>query len=273
MITNTLIGYNGRFGNQLFQFASAIGIAKKLGYEAVFPLRNTTNYINDSRADGVKFLAKLDILDYFDIDSKYFSDNIIVNQTLNEKFFHFDETMFTITDNTNLHGFFQSEKYFEHCKEELIEILNIKKHLLESATKILPKKDKELVAIHVRRSDYLVLSHYHTVNGVEYINSAIEALGDKNNYHFIVCSDDPIWCNSIWGNDNNFTIMNTGLPEIDFALMTLCNHHIIANSSFSWWSSYLSKNKNKKIVSPKNWFGPNANINTKDLYTKNMIII
>ena len=273
MITNVSIGYNGRFGNQLFQFSSAIGIGIKLGYDVVFPLNNTINNANRLRADGVEFSAKLDILDYFDIYKKYFRDDIIINQTVNERFFNFDEEMFKIYDNTNINGYFQSEKYFIHCKDKILDILKIKKNLLDIAKKLLPDKNKEFVAIHVRRSDYLVLSHYHTVNGVDYVNSAIEALGDKNNYHFIVCSDDPKWCYDIWGKNTDFTIMNTGSPQIDFTLMTLCHHHIIANSSFSWWSSYLSKNEYKKIIAPKNWFGEHANIDTKDLYTKSMVIV
>ena len=61
--------------------------------------------------------------------------------------------------------------------------------------------------------------------------------------------------------------------HIDFCLMSLCEHNIIANSSFSWWASYLNKHINKKIIAPRNWFGKDTVLDTKDLYTKEMIIL
>ena len=274
MVTNRRIGYNGRFGNQLFQFASTIGIARKMGYDVVFPKSNITNGINDKNADGKPFIAKLDIVDCFDIDDRYFSDNINVNYQVSERFFHFDFQLFNINDNVNIDGYLQSERYFTHCKNEILNTLKIKSNFIEIATELLPKTDKELVAIHIRRGDYVHISDYHSLNGIEYVNSAINYLGDKDKYHFVVCSDDAKWCDEIWASDDNFTIMKTNSSYIDFTIMTLCNHHIISNSSFSWWSSYLSKNPYKIVVSPKNWFGPKiGDINTDDLYRTDMIIV
>lgn len=274
MITNSRIGYNGRFGNQLFQFASTIGIARKMGYDVFFPKSNITNGIQARNADNKPFIAKLDIVDCFDINDKYFTDNIVVNNQVDERFFHFDDQLFNINDNVNLYGYLQSEKYFTHCKDEIIDILKIKPDFIEIADDLLPKIDKELVAIHIRRGDYIHISDYHSLNGVEYVNSAIERLGNKDKYHFVVCSDDAKWCEEIWGSDDSFSVMKTNSSYIDFAIMTLCNHFIISNSSFSWWGSYLSKNPDKIVIAPKNWFGPKAtNNNTTDLYRSDMIII
>jgi hypothetical protein len=274
MITNVRIGYNGRFGNQIFQFASTIGIARKMGYEVGFPKSNITNGIPQKNADNKPFMAKLDIVECFDIDEKYFSNNLSIKQQVSERFFHFDNQLFNISDNTNIDGYLQSEKYFEHCKDEIINTLKIKNNFLNIANKLLPKNNKELVAIHVRRADYLFLKDYHFLNGLDYINNAIKSIGDIEKYHFVVCSDDTKWCSEIWGEDNNFTIINSNSPYVDFTIMTLCNHHIISNSSFSWWSSYLCKNKNKKVIAPKNWFGPKMfGYNTNDLYRGDMIVI
>jgi hypothetical protein len=274
MITNYRIGYNGRFGNQIFQFASTIGIARKLNYNVAFPKSNIINGILQTNADGKNFTARLDIINCFDIDDKFFVDNIEIKNNINEKFFHFDDDLFKITDNTNIDGYLQSEKYFKHCDVEIKEILKIKEPFIEIANEIIPKKDKELVAIHVRRADYLYLDGYHSLNGVEYVNSAIKLFEDKDKYHFMVCSDDTKWCDSVWGDNDDFTVMKTNSPYVDFTLMSLCDHHIISNSSFSWWSSYLSKNKNKKVVAPKNWFGEKMLVtNLKDLYRDEMIIV
>jgi hypothetical protein len=274
MITNLNIGYYGRFGNQLFQFASTIGIGKKLGYDVKFPIQNITNSLTHNTADGKPFMAKLNITECFNIDNSLFSDNINPSFFKSERFFHFDDEMFKIEDNTSINGYFQSEKYFEHCKDEIIDTLEIKPEIIKIANQLIPKTDKELVSIHIRRTDYLVLGDYHSLNGVDYVNSAIELLGGENNYHFLICSDDTNWCQTIWGDNKNFTIINGESSYVDFTVMSLCHHHIISNSSFSWWSSYLSKNKNKKIIAPSNWFGPNMSSTIlNDLYTKNMIII
>ena len=274
MITNERIGYNGRFGNQLFQFASTIGIGKKLGYDVKFPINNINDGIPHNTADGKSFIAKLNITECFNIDDSFFSNNITPSYFKNERFFHFDEEMFSINDKTSINGYFQSEKYFEHCKDEIINILKIKPEILSQSLQQIPKTNKELVSIHIRRQDYLVLGDYHSLNGLDYVNSAIKLIGGEENYHFIICSDDIDWCESIWGKNKNFTLIKGNSSYVDFTIMSLCDHHIISNSSFSWWSSYLSKNKNKKIIAPINWFGPNmGGTILKDLYTKHMVII
>lgn len=274
MITNLNIGYNGRFGNQLFQFASVYGIAKKLNYEPIFPKKNITKKVIQNNADGKQFDARFQITECFDIDESFFSDNLKIRNYINEKHFHFDNKMFEIPDSTSLNGYFQSEKYFEHCKEEICKILQIKDSILEPATNFISKLNKNKVAIHIRRTDYLHLEGYHSLNGKEYVDLSIKEIGDVDNFQFIVCSDDTKWCEEIWGKNDNFIISKNNSAYVDFAIMSMCDHHIISNSSFSWWSSYLSKNDNKKIIAPKNWFGEKIQIsNTEDLYTNKMIKI
>jgi hypothetical protein len=66
--------------------------------------------------------------------------------------------------------------------------------------------------------------------------------------------------------------MENNPTEIDLCLMSMCDHNIIANSSFSWWGAWLNNNPNKKVVAPKKWFGPAYTHNTKDLYPESWII-
>ena len=88
----------------------------------------------------------------------------------------------------------------------------------------------------------------------------------------LVFSDDPDWCLSqeLFESDR-FLISKLNSSEFDLCVMSLCKYHIIANSSFSWWGSWLAKSK--KTVSPKNWFGPPLTHDTKDLYCDNWIVL
>ena len=273
MITHNNIGYSGRFGNQLFQFASTVGIARKNNYEVQFPIKNIYEGKKQRLNNNQEFVAKLDLTSYFDIDEKFFSNDIIINRSVNEVSFNFNSNLFRVADFTNIDGYLQSEQYFSHCSDEIKEILKIQPHFIEEAKKLLPKTDKNLVGIHIRRCDYISSDNNHPFIGVEYINRGIEALNDKNN-HYIVCSDDYKWCEEQWGDNKNFTIIKSNSQFIDFTILTMCNDFIISNSSFSWWASYLSKNKEKKVIAPSNWFsGVLSKNNTKDLYRKDMIIL
>ena len=270
MITNLNIGYNGRFGNQLFQFASLVGISEKNGFKAIIPYKNLNSVVQTSM-DGNSFNAKFELNNCFEINDDFFGDPI-VKYNKQESHFHFDESFFSIPDFTNLNGYFQTEKYFDHCEERIKQILKFKEDILDESLSSLPKTENELVSIHIRRGDYTNSNPYHPLNGKEYVDLSIANF--EKDYHFVIFSDDIDWCKSIWGDDINFSIFNSRSQYIDFCAMSLCHHNIISNSSFSWWASYLNKNIDKKIIAPKNWFGPGfSNYILDDLYTKKMTII
>lgn len=161
-----------------------------------------------------------------------------------------------------IRGYFQSEKYFDRKTildlykmddESFIFIKNNIKELFE----------EECVSIHVRRGDYVHKQERHPVQSMDFYNNAISHF--NKNYKFLVLSDDINWCKQNFKNNNIKFIEN--LPDyIDLNIMRLCKHNIISNSTFSWWGAWLNENQDKKIISPKNWFGPKKNnCNTKDL--------
>jgi hypothetical protein len=272
MITNVKIGYNGRFGNQLFQFASLLGIADKIGCRAVIPNSNKRSFTQNTM-DGKSFQSKFELDECFKINDYYFSDDIRVNKMKSESHFHFDDSLFNIEDFTNIDGYFQSDKYFKHFENDILNILTFRDDILENAKSLLPKSDKELVSLHVRRGDYTTPNPYHPVVSDVYLQKSIEYFSNDK-YQFVVFSDDLDWCKDKWGNDDRFSFFTSDSHFVDFCAMTLCHHHIISNSSFSWWSSYLSKNENKKVLAPQKWFGSGyANYITSDLYREDMIII
>jgi hypothetical protein len=165
-------------------------------------------------------------------------------------------------ENCSLSGYFQSWKYFDHCKEYIKEIFT-------------PKETfdlKNYCCIHVRRGDYLNYPLHHPTQTIQhYYMRAIEKIPAKN---FIVFSDDYKWCKQNFIG-NEFTINEPSSTISDFTKMINCSHYVIANSSFSWWAAWLSKGNDKIVVAPSNWFGPKLNdLNpTTDLIPSEWIVI
>ena len=98
MITFKHLGRYGRFGNQLFQFASLIGIGDKLNYEVLFPKKNLKQINISSTRENKTFVAYFEINECFDIDQKFFTDDLIIERRVSERFFHFDENFFNILE-------------------------------------------------------------------------------------------------------------------------------------------------------------------------------
>jgi hypothetical protein len=226
------LGHHGRFGNSLFQIAATIGYAKRYNDEFCFPKWEYQSLTN--------------------IPSEYFIDknSIRISTYYKESGFHY--TGIPFQSNCSLSGYFQSWRYFDDCKDYIREVL--------SPT---PAEDmKDYCCVHVRRGDYLNYPKHHPTQTMQYYMSAAEKIPTKK---FMVFSDDVEWCkNNFKG--NKFTINEASSTASDFRKMVSCSNFIIANSSFSWWAAWLSKNESKIVVAPNNWFGPAYSTwSTKDL--------
>ena len=206
MITHSRIGSMGRYGNQMFQVAALIGIGEKLGYEVKFPIENTKD-------DFAVFydLAKqqseptgMELKKSFIIPDSYFApiDEIgkFITQRYDEPFFHFNKGIVDIPDNTDIVGFFQSEKYFKHVEQKIRDVFTFRPEIRQQAEIELAKvkDDAPRVSIHVRRGDYVANSGNHTVTGMEYYAEAINKFFSKESYRFVVFSDDPEWCKEMF---------------------------------------------------------------------------
>lgn len=245
MISNNYIGTMGRLGNQMFQYASLRGLAEKFGYDYCIPPENFENECPNSETNIFKVFELDDaqrlITSYIDLNEQAlgFDDNIWVN----------------CPDNINLKGFFQSEKYFYHIKDKIKKAFIFKKTIFDTSKTIFYNTfhNNEVAAIHIRRGDYL---HWpqHPVQPIEYYEKSISILKSNNkNLQFLIFSDDIEWCKSqnIFHN-NDYLFAQYNSCAVDLCMMTLCDYHIICNSSFSWWGAWLSDSK--MVISPKLWF-------------------
>ncbi len=270
MITFKDLGHFGRIGNQLFQVASTIGIAKRNNDVAVFP-KWYCNYTKKSISEFFKnpvdetLSAHLNLPTYFERSFEY--------------------NMVLYSSDTNMKGYFQSEKYFKHCTD-------LVRHHFEPSDKITDRINEKYgdvlkentCSIHIRRGDYLKNS-IHNVCDINYYVKAINYIKEKTKIdRFVVFSDDIEWCKDYFPLNFIFVENNLSASDVDsihrrndsdieeLFLMSFCKHNIISNSSFSWWGSWLNRNDKKIIVAPSKWFGSDE-INDVDIYIKEMVKI
>ncbi len=265
MITHKSIGYSGRLGNQMFQYAALKSLALKNGFE--YSLPNNLKIKPDGLFDftNEKWVEyKLDLFDGFNLNCSI-TEHLPQNEYI-EQNFTFDGNFFNTKDNTSIDGYFQSYKYFEDYKDEIKKDFTFK---FDISNKCLIEIEKynNPVAIHVRRGDYVKHPGFWNVTP-EYLGEALQHFDDKE-YTFLVFSDDIKWCKEIFPDEVVFVSGNSQFE--DLCLMSLCEHNIISNSTFSWWSAWLNNNINKKVIAPSKWY-----IDPKplyDLYPNNWIVI
>mgnify|MGYP003108723810 CR=1 FL=1 len=284
MLTFARLGYYGRLGNQMFQYAALVGAAKKLGVGYSLPLENLTRTENHGpMLEDQRF----QLLDGFSLDvetlNKYNSELENVSTQWREpdkmgcsfvpEFFN------EVQDNSDIAGYFQSEKYFEHCTDDIRKQYRFKPEvvsdLLNWRTSVEEKNENPFVSVHVRRGDYLIKQDYHKPLPVEYYKEAIDYF-NPDEYNYIFISDDPHWCKETFEKDIKHAFFTDGNSQFhDMCAMTVCENNIIANSSFSWWGSWLNAYEDKQIIAPPKdiWFGPKNESGVDGLYCDNWTIL
>lgn len=189
---------------------------------------------------------------------------------LGEKQFNYDPQI-PLHKHLYLEGYWQSERYFSSIKGILRQEFH-PHHISNTVGKLATTiEDKNSVSIHIRRGDYTTDPQVNAVHGlcqVAYYKRAIEKISvNVDNPYYWVFSDDPEWAvKELFPRDEQYyCVSRLGLAAYeDMYLMSCCKHHIIANSSFSWWGAWLSKHQEKTIIAPEKWFNDKSK-NTADL--------
>ena len=277
MITYNKIGHFGRLGNQMFQFAATVGIARKANQGFAFPKENTEIPSVEDFKDGVRREVYFDLPKYFPNVERTLAplEQIQTYHIAQEPYFHFCPDLFTVPDQTNLMGYFQTEKYFEHCSDLILGFFQFDKDIKKQAENNFPSFPVKLeyVSIHLRRGDYAGLQQFHPVMDADYYFDAMTQFMEGD-YCFLIFSDDIQYAKELFGEQENIVYIEGNDPAVDMCMMTMCDHNVIANSSFSWWGAWLNDNTNKKVIAPKKWFGPayKGVHDTKDLYPQSWIV-
>lgn len=252
MISFNHLGNLGRLGNQMFQYAALKGIAANRKFEFLVPPRDVFG-LQDAKVRG-----SLQIYDLFNLSGKRSLTNFPM---LRERQFGFLEDLYNFCpENIDLYGYFQTEKYFEAIKNQVLSDFTFSVDVMKKCKDMM--KEEKYISLHIRRGDYKELSHVHPLQPICYYEKALGHL--DRTIPVLVFSDDIDWCISQNIFQNDRFIFQKNDAHIDMCMMSLCDYHIIANSSFSWWGAYLSKSRG--VVAPKNWFTVESKIDYKDIY-------
>jgi hypothetical protein len=263
----------GGLGNQMFQLATGKALATRLGVE----LQLDTTYFDRARA--VEFDLGLHRFGHGCREARPSSlppmrmrglasyiGGRLTGRGLNifhEKATAYDPAFETLGDDTFLHGYWQSEKYFRGYADVVRQALTFvtppsseNQNALDGMENCLP------VSLHTRRGDYVTNPKFNAVLGtcdLDYYQRAAIYLAENTEKEpvFYAFSDDPDWVRENLKLPFEIRYMNhngAATNYEDIRLMSACHHHILANSSFSWWGAWLNPRSDKVVIAPKRWF-------------------
>jgi hypothetical protein len=184
----------------------------------------------------------------------------------------FDPQVLDLPDDTYLDGWWQDERYFSEIRSILLDELQLREAPSERAAHWLREMEEPVsVSLHVRRGDYVTnpaAGSFHGLLGPAYYEAALErlvaAVGEPGLKVFVF-SNDIEWCKNELRLAYPTSFVDSGNSgPADMRLMRSCRHHVVANSSFSWWGAWLSDHPGKVVVAPDRWFAdPVANAETE----------
>lgn len=254
MITIELMG---GLGNQLFQIFAAIG----------YSYRHNIPFFFETKEISMGW-RKNQYWDTFLSSLRPFLKSTETNIGYRDPHFHFTEISFLGNDNDNkLFGYFQSYKYFDGYKPEIFELIGLEKRKTELRRKITIDSENT-ISMHFRIGDYQKIQEHHPILPPNYyvkaLHEIIQQCGKKDWNVLYVCEEDD---NTLV--DATINTLRNIFPTLTFAkldgrledweqilAMSICRHHIIANSTFSWFGAYFNTQNDKLVFYPSVWFGP-----------------
>ena len=264
----------GGLGNQLFQIFCGIAysLENRIPFKiniSKFDLVSPLDNISKRPTYWTNFLSNLSAFTY---------QNQLNLPSFKEPAFTYNKIPI-INQDFKLFGYYQSYKYFNSHYADLCRLIN-----LDNQKAVIKNKyehyfnNKKVICIHFRIGDLKNNSGHGPVIDNKYtiicLNYMKEKLADFSSYEFLYFGEQAD--NTIIETfireihtvfKNNYTIIDYNIPDWEqLLLMSLCDHNIIANSTFSWWGAYFNNNVNKIVCYPSLWFGKNCNNNVTDLF-------
>jgi hypothetical protein len=299
----------GGLGNQMFQYAAAKALANKHGVRLViddsafrnYPLRSflldrlrvpeAAGSINQRPVDAPRRTEGFAVMQWRNRADRVLTRLGLVRlprpaSSYSEPHFQFDPDFFKLCNTVSIFGYFQSERYFIGIADELRRYFQPCEPLGPPALAMADRiaRTEMPVSVHIRRGDYVrsaETARVHGSLGVKFYRKALDILQGTlpSPITVFVFSDEPADAESTLdfvSPDNLVHVRgDPDRPWEDMALMARCRHHVIANSSFSWWGAWLNPSADKIVVAPREWFTPVElrQRNTCDLYPSDWILV
>jgi hypothetical protein len=258
---------NGRLGNWLFQYAAARALALRAESRVQLDISRYVTW-RDPRGSAV-----LKALRFFRLDADVARLGAGTRRTLEklglrarredftEAAWGYDPRFGALGPRTRLSGYFQSPRYWEGIEPALRADL-VPRRLPDDAAlarTVASMSEDRAVSVHVRRGDYLTTERaLHGVCSAEYYERAIARMRSRvSGAKFFVFSDDLAWCREHF-KEPDMTVVDMPSsarePALDLYLMSRCSHHVISNSTYSWWGAWLDDSPAAIVCAPDRWF-------------------
>jgi hypothetical protein len=238
----------GGLGNMMFVIAAVEDLAKKNNDVAYFP--NVQHHLARVNTLRAKIYPDSDVsaFEYLQIFRNfYWHENGV---TTKNDTYPFNYKAMDYQNGTMYHGYFQSEKYFTD-REYILNLFEPSDFVLNQIAKYKELLTGETCAIHIRRGDFsLDQNSKHHTKDMNWYTTAMDIVKAEK---YIIFSDDIEYAKKNFVGDKFNFINDKDYNEL--FIMSMCKHNIISSSSFSWWGAWLNKNKDKKVIAPKKWFG------------------
>lgn len=257
------VGLSGQLGNQLFEIATAY--AYSLDHNIPLTVPDLQNKHHDNIPYNAKKLFLAKIATYTPPSPERYWNEPSFNYT-------------TIPPYRRIHltGYFQSEKYFKHRREEILELFSPPPEIQEKILSKYPFLTSDILTVGIQIRDYRMeqpTGNYHPTKNRSYYKEAMSYFPEDT--LFLVSSNNLTLAKECTeGLSSNIIYLSADYIE-EFYTLVCCKSFIIGNSSFGWWASWLSTSQDKIVIAPDQWFAPPYN-NTqmkKDIFPEGCIIL
>ena len=270
---------SGGLGNQMFQYALAVKlqyIGRDVCINPSFSSSSNRRYeldlFENIKSQGILTRDEKNVSPFFTkkLIRRVKSLFGLRELTYNDRIIEYQPRVFEY-DNVYLSGYWQNEKYFKDIREIILRCFSFDRESIVCWTKLLKEKYGEFkpenensISVHIRRTDY-DLPQYEPIYGnictIDYYQRAIYAMADRvESPIFYYFSDDIGWVkdNLLTHSDiepHTYRVIDVNCKDaaMDMWIMTRCRHHIIANSTYSWWGAWLGTNNDKIVMAPQKW--------------------
>jgi hypothetical protein len=277
----------GGIGNQMFQYAagralselhqtelkidlSFFGKGRRRGY-SLHPFNIKENISTPAEISALTY-RKATRLERFLTRAFHLSPRHASTHIVENRYFRFHRKLFKYSGSLYLDGYWQSYSYFKDIEHIITQEFSVKTPQMGKNKELAEQMARcNSVSLHIRRGDYVSNPRTNKMHGtcpLDYYYKCIQLVSQEiKDLHFFIFSDDADWVRDNLNIDFPTVIVSHNGIEKDYEdirLMSQCKHHIIANSTFSWWGAWLNPSKEKIVFAPKQWFA-DRRYDTRDL--------